>query len=103
MRDFPGGWLDFGEDPREGIIREFKEETGLETTWVDTTPSYFVTAYRGPKDFWIANIIYEAKLKNLDFTPSDECQEVRFVTKEEAEKLLVYPNVTEFLKQFVIG
>ncbi len=26
----PGGWLDFGEHPTTGAIRELKEETGLE-------------------------------------------------------------------------
>ena len=25
----PGGGLDFGEDPEEAVVREFKEETGL--------------------------------------------------------------------------
>ncbi len=25
----PGGGLDFGEDPEEGVVREYKEETGL--------------------------------------------------------------------------
>ena len=26
----PGGGLDFGEDPADGVLREFREETGLE-------------------------------------------------------------------------
>lgn len=25
----PGGWLDFGEQPVEGVVRELQEETGL--------------------------------------------------------------------------
>jgi len=25
----PGGGLDFGEDPQDAVVREFKEETGL--------------------------------------------------------------------------
>lgn len=103
LRDFPGWWLDFWENLQEGIIREFNEEAWLEATWIDTKPCYFVTAYRENKNFWIANIMYEAKLKNLDFIPSDECQEIMFFTKEEAEKLKLQPNVKEFLKQFISG
>ena len=100
VRDFPGGWLDFWEDATEAIIRECKEEMWLEVTWIDAKPSYFVTAYRPNKKFWIANSIYETRLKNLDFTPSYECQEMKFFSKEEAEKLNLQPNVQEFLKQF---
>lgn len=29
--DFPGGDVDFGEELKSGMIREIKEETGLET------------------------------------------------------------------------
>jgi hypothetical protein len=36
----------------------------------------------------------------FNFTPSEECQEIRFFTKEEAKKENVFPNVEEFLKQF---
>lgn len=30
--EFPGGRLEFGEAPTEGILREIKEETGLDAT-----------------------------------------------------------------------
>ena len=102
MRDFPGGWLDFGEDPREGIIREFKEEAWIDVVWVNDLPSYFVTSKKPEKYYWIAHVFYETKIKNMDFISSKECQEVRFFTKEEAEKVDINPNVVEFLKQFVV-
>ena len=100
MRDFPGWWLDFWENSKEGIVRELKEEMWLEITWIDDKPSYFITAYRTNKKFWIANILYETKLKNLNFIPSNECQEIKFFTKKETENLQLQPNVKEFLKQF---
>lgn len=102
-RDFPGGWLDFGENPREGIIREFKEEAGIDVLRVNDLPSYFVTSKKPEKYYWIAYVFYETKIKNMDFISSKECQEVRFFTKEEAEKVDINPNVVEFLKQFVVG
>jgi hypothetical protein len=66
-------------------------------------PSYFVTSYNPEKDVRLAQPFYETNVKDLNITPSEECQEVRFVTKEEAEKLPIRPNVTAFLKQFIPG
>lgn len=101
--DFPGGGLDFGEDVHESIVRELKEEAWLETTWIDVEPLYFVVSFNPEKDTWLVQPFYETKIKDLNITPSEECQEVRFLTKEEAEKLHIRPNVTAFLKQFIPG
>lgn len=103
MWDFPGGGLDFGENPQECIIREFKEESDIDVLRVNNLPCYFVTSKKPEKYYWIAHIFYETKIKNMDFISSKECQEVRFFTKEEAEKVDINPNVIEFLKQFVVG
>lgn len=102
-RDFPGGWLDFGEDIKESIVREIREEMWLEVVSIATEPAYFVVSFNPEKDTWLAQPFYETTLKDLNIIPSDECQEVRFVTKEEAEKINIRPNVVAFLKQFVVG
>ena len=62
-------------------------------------PVYFITAksLRGKP---IANIFYETKVRNLDFTQSNECVEIGFYTAEEARKLDIYPNVKEFLNHY---
>lgn len=96
--DIPGGGLDWGESYKNELKREIREEMGLETEWISDKPSYFVTAKRGETDFWMANVIYEVKLKNLDFTPSDECVELKFVSKEEVQDYDVLENVTELAK-----
>jgi hypothetical protein len=67
------------------------------------TPSYFVTAEKLDKHCRVAYVLYETMIRDIDFTPSNECQEAKFFTKEEAEKLPVYANVTAFLKQFMSG
>jgi len=92
-----GGGLDHGEDPITGLKREIYEETGLEVTHVAPAPSYFVTVKRRRHDSYIANVIYEITLKDLNFTPSDECQELRFFTVQEARHLGLFPNVQKFL------
>ena len=47
----------------------------------------------------MANIIYEIKLKDLNFTPSDECQELRFFSKEDMKQVKLFPNVEKLLEQ----
>ncbi len=95
-----GGGLDHGEKALDCLKREIREETGLEVTWTSDTPKYFVTSPRLDHETFIANVIYEIQLQSLDFTPSDECQELRFFTAEEARRKDLFPNVAEFINVF---
>ena len=101
-RDFPWGGLEFGEDVKESIVREVKEEAWLEVIWVAKEPLYFVVSYNPEHDVRLGHPFYETKVKDLNFTPSEECQEIKFVTKEEAEKMNIRLNVVAFLKQYIV-
>lgn len=102
--ELPGGGLDHGAAVHDELRREIKEEMGLNVTWIANQPSYFLTSPRdvgdGHMQHIIANVIYETKLESLDFTPSDECIEVRLVTKEEASELDLFENVQAFVGMF---
>lgn len=98
--EFIGGGLDYGEDPATCLRREVHEETGLVITYISDSPKYFLTAPRHNADTYLANIIYEVKLQDLNFTPSEECIELRYFNVEEAAKEDLFPNVAEFLKHF---
>ncbi|HLZ14800.1 MAG TPA: NUDIX hydrolase [Candidatus Saccharimonadales bacterium] len=93
-----GGGLDHGEDPIACLKREIAEETGLTVTYVSPSPKYFVACKRLDSEYYIANVIYEIKLNNLQFTPSDECEELRFFTPEEMKQVALFPNVEELRK-----
>jgi 8-oxo-dGTP diphosphatase len=93
-----GGGLDHEEDPIACLKREIAEETGLVVTYVSPSPKYFVTCKRTNADTYIANVIYEIKLKDLHFTPSDECQELRFFSIEEMRQVELFPNVKKLLE-----
>ncbi len=97
--ELPGGGLDFVENHDECLRREVTEETGLEITWIDPNPSYF---WAGPNTngYKAVNIIFEVTVKNLDFTPSDECKDIRFVSPEEVKNMLTYANVKELARVF---
>ena len=97
MWDLIGGGLEHNEDPVDGLKREIMEETGLEVSHVSSSPKYFLTADRYGHDDFTANIIYEVKLKNLNFVPSDECQELRYFTLRDIKDTILYPNVTKLI------
>ncbi len=94
--DLPGGGLHHGEDPIAGLRREVQEETGLVITSISKSPKYFVTAPKSNGKFK-ANVIYEIALQDLNFTPSEECEELRYVTPGEARQLNISANVKKFL------
>ena len=48
----------------------------------------------------IVSVVYGIKLKDLNFTPSDECQELRFFSPDEAAEVAVFPTVQKFLDVF---
>lgn len=96
--EFPGGGLGYDEEPSDCIRREIGEEMNIEVTFVSDRPSYFVKSLSHNGRWNIANIIYETKLKDLNFKPSDECIDLRYFTREEALKEKLFPNVLEFVK-----
>jgi ADP-ribose pyrophosphatase YjhB (NUDIX family) len=101
--DMPGGGLDWGEKPHECLTREIDEEMGLKVRKIATQPSYFLGGYQvSPEsDLWVVNVVYEAELESLDFVPSDECQEIRFVSALELVDMEnIPPTVQELAEQF---
>lgn len=99
--ELPGGGLEWGESPEDGLKREFHEEMGLTVTEVAKFPSYLMTG-KNMNDNWSVNVVYEAKVKNLNFTPSDECREIKFISPSEIGSVNAYRNVKELAAMFDI-
>lgn len=99
--DLLGGGLEHDENPVEAIEREVSEETGLTVTHVSPTPKYFVTALKPSADVYMANVIFEVTVKDLeDFTPSDECQELRYFNADEARAERLLPWAEKFVNAY---
>ena len=64
----PGGSLDYSETPEDGVIREVREETGLE---VGIEKLLLVKSWRPDK----VGLYYLCKIKAGTFQPSDEVSE----------------------------
>lgn len=98
--ELPGGGLDWGSTPQEDLPREIKEEMGVLVIKVADNPSYFITAQTLNRGVWIANVLYETKLEHLNFTPSDECVNIKFVNKDDIENMKIFPTVKKLAEMF---
>lgn len=85
--ELPGGGLDFGENFTEALTREVKEEMGLEVSWIEEKPTYIWTtkhnAGRGMEWYWVCTVIFRFDVTDLHFTPTEECKEIQFFSKED--------------------
>jgi 8-oxo-dGTP pyrophosphatase MutT (NUDIX family) len=97
--ELPGGSLDFGEKIKACLVREMKEEAGLEVIEINPRPSYFITVLNN-NNVWKSMAIYETKIKNLDFKASDECIKIRFFNVAEAKKEKLYFATEAFIKEY---
>jgi 8-oxo-dGTP diphosphatase len=98
--ELPGGGLDWGESVETGLAREIREEMGLAILQMAKKPSYFFTGVTATSKTQFANVVYEVVLPHLDFTPSDECVAIAFVTKEEARELDAFSSVYLLAEHF---
>jgi len=85
--ELPGGGLDFGEDIRLGFEREVEEEMGLKVTRMATRPMYvWPHRYENKRKmewFYSFVVAYRIELQDLVFTPTDECAELKFFSRDE--------------------
>jgi len=97
--ELPGGGLEWGESAETCLQREIHEEMGLTVGEVDPFPSYYLVG-KNMKERWCMNLVFEIKVKDLHFTPSEECRELRFVSPAEVKSMNAFRTVQELAVQF---
>jgi ADP-ribose pyrophosphatase YjhB (NUDIX family) len=93
--DIPGGFLEEGEDPRDGLRRELREETGLEVeperflgVWMDR--------YGGDSTAEATlNLYWTARVVGGSAAPADDVSELRWFGRAQLPKAdeLAFENV----------
>lgn len=94
--EFPGGRLEFSEDPKEGLIREIKEEVSIDATIV-----FPVSVWdHVKKNDHIVGITFLAKACSDKIVLSDEHSEYKWISKEEFINYKVFPKIHEEIKEW---
>lgn len=91
--EYPGGIVEIGETVPQGLIREIKEESGIDVEIINIVGIYSNTkkkkGYNGVEEIpTIVNIDFVCKYKSGELTTSNESSDVRWFSKEEALKLV---------------
>lgn len=91
----PGGGLDFGEDPRDGALRELTEETGLRGEIIEIADVLsWSDRWRHPRDgvdeaFHGLQVIYRVRIVGGELRPEVDgsTDEAAWFTRDEAADL----------------
>lgn len=93
----PGGIMEVGETLEECVVRETREETGLDIEitgllGIYTDPDHVIEYSDGEVRQEFA-IVYHGRVTGGEIQVSHESTEVRFISLEELEDLPVHPTV----------
>jgi 8-oxo-dGTP diphosphatase len=84
--DVPGGFLEVGEHPVDGLKREVREELGLEIE-VDPTPVLLAPHAYGPEGVWALAIGFRARVLEGTPDPADDVAEARWIDAGEVDSV----------------
>ena len=104
--DIPGGFLEEGEHPLDGIRRELREETGLEVEPLEFF-GVFMDRYGGDSTAQSTlNLLWTARVLGGEPRPDDDVEELRWFGPDELpreEELAFRPNVPNVLSAWRAG
>lgn len=91
--EFVGGGIEFGETPEEALIREAKEEAGVEIEVVKLLPKIFDEIFKDKTHVIILS--YECKITHgkLKIVTDHEIAELKFVPLSEVKNYNSFENV----------
>ena len=96
--DVPGGFLEVGEHPVDGLKREAREELGLEIE-ADGKPVLLATHTYGPEGVWVLAIGFRARIVAGEPRPADDVAEVRWISAEQVyETDFAWEHDREFVR-----
>jgi len=84
----PGGWADVGHSPKETIVKEFKEETGL-----DVVPERLLAVFdkkmhpHPPQPFYVYKMVFYCKQISTQITKGFDVLDVNYFALDDLPEL----------------
>ncbi|MFA4922837.1 MAG: NUDIX hydrolase [Ignavibacteriaceae bacterium] len=95
---FPGGGFEYGETPERALIREIKEELGVEIKIIFLLSKVFVDARRNWQGVFIS-FVCQLKNPQAKIVLNDEASEYGWFTPNEVFHLKLLPKTIEMIKK----
>ena len=101
--DIPGGFLEAGEDPEAGAVRELLEETGLSIVPRELLGMWTDHYGDGPDSVFTLNIYYLADSPHGEPRADDDVDELRWFLPTELPTDLAFPHSRQVLDRWRTG
>lgn len=96
--EFPGGGVEWGEDPQKAAIRETKEETGLDASNVRMVTVTSATYEKEGNEKHSVYVVYRGETDSDEVKLSGEHKEHRWLTLTEARFMKMALNAEGVLE-----
>jgi 8-oxo-dGTP diphosphatase len=96
--DIPGGFLEPGEHPQDGMLREIKEETGLDVRVIDLLGVYMDQYGDGGAAEWTLNFYYVVEPVSGEPRAADDVTELHWFPLEQLPEKMAFTHEYEVLR-----
>ncbi len=96
--ELPGGGLNFGELPEDGLTREIREETGLN---IAVLKPIITWSFLKNNNKQVIGITYLCEAKDEKVTISEEHEDFAWVKKEDFDNIDLLPELKEDIKKWM--
>lgn len=101
--DVPGGFLGVGEHPVDGLLREIREELGVEAE-VEGAPILLHPHTYGPEGIYVLAIGFKARIASGEPRPTDDVAGVLWIPPEEIDATdFAWPHDRHFVRTALAG
>ena len=96
--ELPGGGLNFGELPEDGLTREAREETGLN---IAVLKPIITWSFLKNNNKQVIGITYLCEAKDEKVTISEEHEDFAWVKKKDFDNIDLLPELKEDIKKWM--